>query len=274
MVAWMAILYYCSWAFSLSRLFGYHFWDPKYALEYNQEHYVAHDLYNSTAFGDINATYFSPRRYHFLLPHVLGAVFWWNLYFLQLVPRIRHAYGKKLHRVLGRFLMVCVFSQTASGVGLALTTHSNVIVIVSLMLALASFYCIFHAWKNAIYRDIPKHKYWVLRLVGYMQTIAFQRFYIFALIISHQMGWHGLYPPLDEDTPLEKANQVVLSMFDDSFILSVLTAMLGTEWYLAGEVSGMLEPSEPSAAYVGAPQATGTDAEKLPLNEIKPLLSK
>ena len=126
-VAWMAILYLCSWLFSLSRLFGIHFWDREYALEYNAEHYVSADLYNSTAFGKINATYFSPSRYCYLLPHVLGAIFWWNLYFLQLIPQVRYAFDKKLHRILGRCLMICAFAQTASGVGLALTSHSNII---------------------------------------------------------------------------------------------------------------------------------------------------
>lgn len=244
-VGLMAVLYVCSWAISLARLFEYHFWDHEYALDYTMKHYEEPDLYNSTAGGEINATYFSPRRYRYLLPHILGAIFWWNLYFLQLIPKVRHAFGKKLHRVLGRLLMVCVVSQTASGVGLAMTSHSNVILLVSLLLALASFYCIYHAWMYAVYRDIPKHKYWVLRLVGYMQTIAFQRFFIVLLFASHAMGWYGLYPELSNDTPLEEVNRVVMTMFDDSFILSILTAILGTEWYLAGE-QGMLEPPPPA----------------------------
>ena len=245
-VAWMAILYLCSWLFSLSGLFGIHFWDREYALEYNAEHYVSINLYNSTAFGKINAAYFSPSRYCYLLPHVLGAIFWWNLYFLQLIPQVRYAFDKKLHRILGRCLMICAFAQTASGVGLALTSHSNIILLVSLWLAGATFYCIYCAWKNAIYRDIPKHKYWVLRLVGYMQTIAFQRFWLVALISSHQMGWYRLYPELIEgESTVEEANQVVLEMFDDSFVLAILTAFLGTEWYLAG-MQGMTDAPEPS----------------------------
>lgn len=112
-VGWLALLYYFSWAFSLSHLFGIHFWDRKYALDYSEEHAVG--LYNSTAFGKINESYYSHIRYHFFLPHVLGAIFWWNLYFLQLIPQVRHAFHHKIHRILGRCLMVCAFLQTASG---------------------------------------------------------------------------------------------------------------------------------------------------------------
>ena len=128
------------------------------------------------------------------------------------------------------------------GLDVTLQYHS----LVSLWLAGATFYCIYCAWKNAIYRDIPKHKYWVLRLVGYMQTIAFQRFWLVALISSHQMGWYRLYPELIEgESTVEEANQVVLEMFDDSFVLAILTAFLGTEWYLAG-MQGMTDAPEPS----------------------------
>ena len=248
-IAWMAILYFCSWTFSLGRLFGVHFWDQKHALEYNREHYVMTELYNSTAFGQINGTYFS-LRYCYFLPHVLGAIFWWNLYFLQLIPQVRHAFDKKLHRILGRCLLVCAFLQTGTGVNLALTSHSNVILMVSLCLAVASFYCIYYAWKNAIRRDIPKHKFWVLRLVGYMQTIAFQRFWVAVLMTSHQMGWYRLYPELTEASTVDQANKVVYDMFDHSFILAILTAFLGTEWYLAG-MQGMMDsgrnsPQDPS----------------------------
>lgn len=136
------------------------------------------------------------------------------------------------------------------------------------MLASACFYCIYHALKNAIQRDIPKHKYWVLRLVGYMQTIAFQRFYMFLLIMTHQMGLHGMYPDLTDAT-LEQANRVILGMFDDSFVLSVLTAFLGTEWYLAGE-QGMLEAPVPVPS--GGQTNPDADKDKQP-NEKKPLLS-
>lgn len=267
-VAWMALLYVCSWMFSLTRLLDNHFWSREAALAYNRQHYVATDLYNSTAFGEINETYFTPRRYCYLLPHVLGAFFWWNLYFLQLIPQVRHAFDKKFHRILGRCLMVCAFLQISSGVGLALTSHSNVILIVSLVLGMASFYCIFHAWRYAIHRDIPKHKYWVLRLVGYLQTIALQRFFIVALITTHQMGWYGLYPELGEETSLDEANRVVLEMFDDSFLLSALTAFIGTEWYLAG-MQGMLEPPVPSAAY-----AATSVPKDLPPHESHPLIAK
>ena len=93
------------------------------------------------AFGEIGASYFSQRRYLFMFPHVVGAIFWWNLYFLQLIPQVRHAFDKKLHRILGRCLMVCAFLQTASGLGLAMTTHSNIILLVSLVLFWAVWSC-------------------------------------------------------------------------------------------------------------------------------------
>ena len=137
--------------------------------------------------------------------------------------------------------MVAAASQTASGVGLAATSHSSVIKIVSFVLALAVAYCIYHAWNYAVHRDIPKHKYWVVRLVGYMQTIALQRFFFLVLVVSHQCGWHGLYSSLD-GASLDEINRVVLELFDDSFILAILTAFLATEWYLAGEEGMMAAP--------------------------------
>ena len=290
-VGWLVILYYCGWMFSLKRLFGIHFWDPKYALEDNTQHYVSTDLYNTTAFGEINETYFSSRRYHYFVPHIVGAIFWWNLYIFQLIPRIRHAFNKKIHRILGRCLMVCALLQTSSGVGLAFTSSSNIILIVSLWLAGSCFYCIYYAWRNAIARNIPKHKYWVLRLVGYLQTIAFQRFFMFILILTHQLGWYGLYPELTSDIELEEKNRIIRSMFDDSFVLAILTSFLGTEWYLAGE-QGMTitEQQEQSTGTITTKylqrkldeKATTTnvdddrhknDCTTIPTSENKPLLA-
>jgi len=275
-VAWLVVLYYCAWMFSLNGLFGIRFWDAKYALEYNHQHPVAKDLYNTTAFGELNASYYSSRRYRCFLPHVVGAIVWWNLYFLQLVPRIRRSFHHKLHRILGRGLLVCAVLQTASGVGLAWTSTSNIVLLVSLWLAAACVYCIYHAWTNAIQRDIPKHKYWVLRLVGYLQTIAFQRFFMVGLIVTHQRGWYGLYPELTNETELVEKNRVVLAMFDDSFVLAILTAFLGTEWYLAGE-QGMLEPSSVCRSAPHGVQSTTTcDNKDLPPeeDENKPLLAR
>jgi Predicted membrane protein (DUF2306) len=246
----MALLYVVSWYMSLASLFGIHFWDKKYALHRFGEHPQDHIVGDSDALAKIGKSYYSSSRYFFFLPHVLGAIVWWNLYFLQLIPKIRHMY-KQFHRSLGRCLMVAAFLQAASGVGLAWTSHSNVIKLISYSLAIAVFFCIFHAWHCAYYRDIPKHKYWVVRLVGYMQTIALQRFWFFFLIVTHSMGWQGLYPTSGNDATLEEENRIVLQIFDDSFILALLTAIFVTEWYLAGE-QGMLEKPQstimPSAA--------------------------
>ena len=114
--------------------------------------------------------------------------------------------------------MVVLLVQTISGVGLAATSHSNTVKLVSYTLAIATFFCIFQAWRYAYWRDIPKHKYWVIRLVGYMQTISLQRFWMILLIITHAFGWDGLYPQLDDDAPIEEWKQIGLQMFDDSFI--------------------------------------------------------
>lgn len=245
-VACMAFLFVISWSMSLGRLLGIHFWDEKYALDrMHQQNNNDEQLHNATAMNDVVASYYSPRRHLYFVPHVFGALFWWNLYWIQLVPSIRHAY-KKLHRILGRCLMVVAVVQTASGVALACTSHSNTIKLISLVLAMAVAFCIFNAYRYALHRDIPKHKYWICRLVGYMQAIALQRFHMLVLIVSHQCGWYGLYPDL-EGSSVEQANDVVLEIFDHSFILSTLTALLATEWYLAGE-QGMLDAPVRSAA--------------------------
>jgi len=144
------------------------------------------------------------------------------------------------HRRLGRFLMVILLIQNISGVGLAVTSRSNIIKLVSYILVIASCFCIFKAWRYAYWRDIPRHKYWVIRLVGYMQTIALQRFWGLILIVSYRLGWYGMYPQLDDDATDEEWAHLVGKIFDDSFILCILTAILTTEWYLAAE-QGMTE---------------------------------
>jgi hypothetical protein len=272
-VGGMALMFVMSWTMSLGRLFGTKFWDQKYNLEQIYDHDGGGDpsMDNSTALEESGGrSYFSNRRYVYFLPHVLGAVFWWNLYFLQLVPQIRHRF-KTFHRYLGRCLMTVVIIQTSSGVGLALTSNSSIVKIVSIVLAIAAYYCIFHAFRYAYNRDIPMHKYWVYRLVGYMQTIALQRFWILVLIVSHQMGFHGLYPSLDGASQ-DVANKLMSSMFDDSFVLGILTSVYVTEWYLAG-MKDMMKAPVTSAAYRNegdkAPSADASqhnvDPEKRPL---------
>lgn len=267
-VAFLAMLYMLSWTMSLANLFGIHFWDAKYARHRIEE--APHDFYNTTTFGEIGSSYYSPPRYVWFLPHVLGAVVWWNLYFLQLVPKIRRAFGYKLHRILGRCLLAAALLQTISGVGLALTSHSNVIKLISLVLALAVLYSIIKAWEHAVRREIAFYKFWVLRMVGYLQTIALQRFWLLLLISSHEMGWYGLYPDMSLITQ-QQANVVVLSMFDDSFILAILTAFVGTEWYLSG-LQGMLEVKKVEP--IGQPQPIGQplNQKNAPVNEHSSLL--
>ncbi|KAL3939795.1 MAG: hypothetical protein SGBAC_005548 [Bacillariaceae sp.] len=238
-VVWFSFLYVIIWLFSLANLFHVHFWDKRYALSTWGEEGIPEGL--DKGFSKIGQSYFSTLRYIWFLPHVLGAIFWWNLYFLQLVPKIRHKY-KKFHRMLGRFLLVILLLQNITGFGLASTSHSNIITMVSYILNVASVFCIVQAWKYAYYRDIPQHKYWVLRLVGYMQSISLQRFFLVFLIVTHSMGWDGLYPQLDSSTASsEEWIHLVKGMFDDSFVLAILFAILSTEWYLAAE-EGKMEP--------------------------------
>ena len=244
-VAGMALLFVISWAMSLGRMFRTRFWSRRYNLENVYDQDPMGNVYN-TSMSEIGASYYRKRRFIYFLPHILGAVFWWNLYFLQLIPQIRHRY-KTFHRYLGRCLMVVALIQTTTGVGLAITTHSSIIKLVSICFAVAVYYCIYRAWRYAMHRDISMHKYWVYRLVGYLQTIALQRFWLLLLIASHQMGFNGLYPPLD-DASQEVTDRVVFSIFDDSFVLSILTAVFVTEWYLAGMLDMMKAPIR-SAAY-------------------------
>ena len=60
--------------------------------------------------------------------------------------------------------------------------------------------------------------------------------------MSHAFGWDGLYPQLDEDAPDSDWIHMTEQMFDDSFVLCILTAILTTEWYLAAE-QGMTAPA-------------------------------
>jgi len=241
-VAGLALMYLISWTMSLSHLFGVHFWDreanlERYENEGGEMEVVDGVVGNSTGLAEIGHSYFTARRYMYFLPHVLGAILWWNLYFLQLIPSIRHAYEKKLHRILGRLLMVTALAQTLSGVCLAYTARSQTIRTTIYTLAMAVVFCVVQAWFYAYHRDIPKHKMWALRLVGYMQTIALERFFLLCIILHHTIWEAGS----DDLLSQAQANQKVWEMFDQSFILALLTALLLTEWYLAGE-QGYLDP--------------------------------
>jgi hypothetical protein len=196
-------------------------------------------FYNSTAFGEVDLSYYT-YRYVFFLPHVIGAILWWNLYFLQLFPSIRKRF-MAFHRYLGRILMVVALAQVASGLGLACTSKSSTIKLVSFALAIGTANCVYHAWRYAMARDIRMHNYWAMRLVGYMQTIVLQRFYMMSLIISHHCGFYFFYPSLDGASE-DEVNDVVMQIFDDSFVSSILTAILVTELYLSAEQGMMNDP--------------------------------
>lgn len=166
-------------------------------------------------------------RYLLFFFHVSGAFIWWNAYFLQLIPSFRRKY-KVLHRRLGRVLMVCAMAQSISGAGLAYMGKSTIIKLTSYMLAISVVYSAAYAWYFARKKDFAKHKYWSMRLVGYLQSIALQRFYHIVLIACYRLNLFGLYPPFDDDDP-----DIALKIFDDTFVAAVMTAMLVTEWYLA-----------------------------------------
>lgn len=156
---------------------------------------------NSTFFTDLFNSYYI-RRYLIFFPHLVLSFIWWNSYFLQLIPAVRW-WSLPFHRRLGRLLMVVAALQGVSGIGLAYTSTSTTIKIVCCALAVAVCYCVCKAWTFARQRDIPRHKYWSMRLVGYLQGISLRRFYMLLFIITHQFGWYGFYPDLkgaDVDT--------------------------------------------------------------------------
>jgi len=252
-VIWFSLLYIITWAFSMSGELRNRFWDQRYNLQR-----LVEEPKEELEYGleEITKSYYSNRRYYYFVPHVIGAIFWWNLYFLQLIPKVRRCQNKKFHRMLGRFLMVVLIVQNVTGFGLAATTKSHIVKLVSYVLCIASLFCVVQAWRYAYYRDIPKHKHWVIRLVGYMQTISLQRFWLGMLIVPHALGWNGLYPPMDDDSTDEEWAALAAKMFDDSFVLCITTAFLTTEWYLAAE-QGMTAP-----AIDKREEAAATAAEK------------
>lgn len=189
-----------------------------------------------------------PPRYIWYIPHVSAAIIWWNFYFLQLVPAVRHKY-KWFHRWLGRLLLLVAVVQVCSGIGLGSTSSDSTIKAASLPFALAIAYCVYNALRYAVARDSKRHKYWVLRLVGYMQVIAAQRFWLVVLLTTHQCGCYFLYPSI-KGLPQSEIETIVMKMFSDSFVFALGTAIYITEWYLAGSI-GMLDDPEPIAAKEG-----------------------
>jgi len=240
----MVILFVLTWVMSLAKKLEIRFWDPKYALEKVKSMPTEPLFYNTTWINKLFNSYFS-HRYFIFFPHVLFSFFWWNLYFLQLIPAVRR-WSLPFHRRLGKFLMVVALFQGASGVALAYTSGSPTIKIVSYVGNIALFYCIWKAWMFAYRRDIPRHKYWSMRFVGYLQSISLQRFYLLLFIGTHQLGWHGLYPDL-KDASVEAINNVMAQIHDDTFVICYITAILATEWYLAGSI-GMSHPKETASS--------------------------
>jgi len=162
-------------------------------------------------------------RFHWFFPHIVGAFVWWNLYFLQLIPSFRRDH-KVLHRRMGRVLMVCAVLQCVTGAGLAATSHSPTIKLTSWILAISVVYCAGNAWYFARSGDYAKHKYWSMKLVGYLLAIPLQRFYNIVLMACWRFGY--LYDK-------EETQETIEQIFDDSFVTCIMTAYLLTEWYLA-----------------------------------------
>ena len=258
-IAGLVFLFLVSWTMALGRLIGDKFWNPSKNVKEIETILLSVSTMNVTEetttiseelvpdlpwfipifLKDIGLSYYT-TRYMVFFPHVIGSIIWWNLYYIQLIPSIRRKY-KKFHRVLGRLLLLCSIAQTTSGIGLAYMGNSSTIKIVSTFFGIAVMYCTYYSWyyaANTIHKDISKHKYWATRLVGYMQGIALQRVFMVLLILSHELGWNGLYPPfLVDDNTIEDNNngsEIVKQIFDDSFICSILAAIYFTEWYLAG----------------------------------------
>jgi len=191
-------------------------------------------FHNSTVLVENYESYLTVR-YAFFLPHVFGALVWWNFYFLQLVPALRRKY-KAFHRWNGRILLLAVLSQVISGLGMAWFSPSSNIKLVSLFMAVSAVHCTFYVGYYARAKDIVRHKHWAIRLTGYMQTIAAQRFWLVVLIGTHQAGSTFLYPPLDDTSTQFLIDSIVSRMFDDSFVLAILSSILITEWFLASDI--------------------------------------
>eukprot|EP00553_Chaetoceros_curvisetus_P011434 CAMPEP_0204641524 /NCGR_PEP_ID=MMETSP0717-20131115/51180_1 /ASSEMBLY_ACC=CAM_ASM_000666 /TAXON_ID=230516 /ORGANISM="Chaetoceros curvisetus" /LENGTH=161 /DNA_ID=CAMNT_0051662195 /DNA_START=552 /DNA_END=1037 /DNA_ORIENTATION=- len=74
-------------------------------------------------------------------------------------------------------------------------------------------------------KDFNLHKYWAMRLVGYLQMISGQRFWTIVLLVCQHTGVfrkmeHPFYPQLEEDSPQSLVDSVVVRMFHDTFIIA------------------------------------------------------
>lgn len=230
----LVLLQIIVYSITLKQLLKLHFWDSEYALNEVQS-----ILKDSNYMSETYTSYLT-TRYVFFLPHVMGAFIWWNLYFFQIIPSIRRKY-KAFHRWLGRLLLLTATLQTWSGVGLAWYSPSSRIKLVSLATAVGTVYCVYFSAVYAIRRDIIRHKYWSTRLIGYMQIIAMQRLCMGILFAMQHTGWiKYLYTGLQSH---EMNDNLLKEIFDDSFVLAFVSAVLGTELYLSKE-TGMMDTSE------------------------------
>lgn len=169
------------------------------------------------------------KRFLLFFPHVVGAIIWSNFYFLQLIPSIRQKYIG-FHRILGRVLMVCAIAQTVTGIGLAYLGNSPTVKLLTYLFAITVIYCVYNAWYfAAIEKDISKHRYWAMRLVGYLLTTAIQGVVTGTLFAAHATNSLGLYPPYDEND-----GDTLVQILEDSFACAFIVAMMLTEWYIAG----------------------------------------
>lgn len=236
-VATLSILTLSTWG-SMFHIASLKVWNRTFSLAMINKEYGQNPVtYNSQQFLEETYMSYLTKRYVFYLPHAIGAFVWWNLFFLQLIPSLRRKY-KALHRWIGRLLLLAVLSQVLSGVGLAYYGFSATIAWVSYTLAIATMICVYKAAKAARMKDVNMHKYWAMRLVGYLQMISGQRFWSIVLFVSQHAGvfrnmTHPLYPQLEEDSPQSLIDSVVVRMFHDTFIISWIFAFVGTELYLA-----------------------------------------
>lgn len=223
------VFFVLAWSMAMGRLIADRFWNKKLNQETLQG--MIEDDAIPKAFRYL-IEYFSvskfQERYIVYFPHIIGASIWWGFYFLQLIPSIRQKY-KRFHRILGRLLMVAVLCQIISGIGLAYLGKSSTFAIISYLMAISIGWCVYNAWYYAYNRDIPRHKYWALRMVGYLQSTPFGLVVTALLFLTYYMDWLGLYPPFDPDD-----GTTLVKVVEDGQILAFAGAVLVTEWYLAG----------------------------------------
>lgn len=229
-----------AWTTTAGRLIGEQFWNQRLNQEKMQDVIEDQEYPKALRYAieHFSLSYYK-ERYIVFFPHIIGACIWWGFYFLQLIPSIRKKY-KRFHRILGRLLMVAALCQCISGIGLAYLGKSSTVAIVSYLMAISVIYCVYNAWYYAILKDIARHKYWAMRLVGYLQTTSLNLVVLGLLAVWYYTEFLGLYPPFDPDD-----GETFVKIFEDSMILAYAGAVLVTEWYLAGYYGWTETPPPP-----------------------------